>query len=397
MGNGRRDLSGGKRGRVGGVGGEVETFLLNAVLDGLGGRDLLPELLEVRGAHSYGTGRKPPPSAGRRNSTHWHPCTRLAWDPMGSLPAWLVQLGSPKLRQPSADHAPGNHHPKLGTALCASSRGGEAARPHREPQNKLPAAPGEPHRAASGGEETPAPHTLAPLCKRQSGAQSCTQPSSNSPKLLRLLMQSGSKLQMGALGKATLPAHFPAPFPALPCCREKLQPRGPPDPGRGPYLGAGSAGARCPAPVGGSPAPGAAGLTGAAAGAAASAGAAAGRPAACSLTAARRQKGEIKACYFQPCSRNLAGEAGAQRRQQRGMSAAVVPWPCVPPSCCWAAGPAQLAAEPDGGFDLSEEEGKKRKGEGKNKALKREGASRAGGLHGAETQLLPARWVNPQT
>lgn len=49
--------------------------------------------------------------------------------------------------------------------------------------------------------------------------------------------------------------------------------------------------------------------------------------------------------------------------------------------------PAPLAAEPDGGFDLSEEEGKRRKGEGKNKALKREGVSRAVGLLRAEIQL----------
>lgn len=54
VGNGRRDLGGRKRGRVGGVGGEVEPLLFNAVLDGLGGRDLLPELLEVRGAHGLG-------------------------------------------------------------------------------------------------------------------------------------------------------------------------------------------------------------------------------------------------------------------------------------------------------------------------------------------------------
>lgn len=67
-----------------------------------------------------------------------------------------------------------------------------------------------------------------------------------------------------------------------------------------PYLGAGSAGARCPALAGGSPGPGAAGLTGAAAAAAASAGAAAGRPAACSPTAAEtkgRTKSQIQALF----------------------------------------------------------------------------------------------------
>lgn len=101
--------------------------MLNAVLDGLGGRDLLPELLEVRGTHSYGAGRKRPPSAARRSSTHWHPCTRLVRDPTGSLPARLAQLGSLKLRQPGTDRALGNHYPKLGTALSAGSRGEEAA------------------------------------------------------------------------------------------------------------------------------------------------------------------------------------------------------------------------------------------------------------------------------
>ena len=92
------------------------------------------------------------------------------------------------------DCALGNHHLKLGTGLCAGSWGGEAAQPHWEAQNKLPAAPRELCRAAPGGEETPAPHTLAPPCKKKPGAQSCTQPSSNSPKLLRTLMQSGPKL-----------------------------------------------------------------------------------------------------------------------------------------------------------------------------------------------------------
>lgn len=69
------------------------------------------------------------------------------------------------------------------------------------------------------------------------------------------------------------------------------------------------------------------------------------------------------------------------------MPAAVVPHPSMVPSCCQAAVPTQLAAEPDGGFDLSEEEGKKRKGEGKNQALRREGVRRAQGLLRAQIQL----------
>lgn len=79
-------------------------------------------------------------------------------------------------------------------------------------------------------------------------------------------------------------------------------------------------------------------------------------------------------------ARDARGGEGCPWRRDRGRA-------CLRP----AAGPAQLAAEPDGGFDLSEEEGKKRKGEGKNKALKREGASRAGGLLRAETQLCRQR------
>lgn len=125
----------------------------------------------------------------------------------------------------------------------------------------------------------------------------------------------------------------------------KLQPQDPPaePPSSAPYLGGGSAGERCPGPAGGSPAPGAAGLTGAAAGAAASAGAAAGMPAACSLTAAGRQKGDGERRHCGP-------------REGRGTAAGTgsTPW-------LRAAGPAWLAAAPGTGFDLSEEEGKKRK------------------------------------
>lgn len=106
--------------------------------------------------------------------------------------------------------------------------------------------------------------------------------------------------QTFGVGEAPKPAPLLGTAPGLaaaaaPRCflGEKPQPWGRPPvpPNPVPYLGEGSAGARCPGRAGGSPAPGAAGLTGAAAGAAASAGAAAGTPAAYSLTAAGRQKG----------------------------------------------------------------------------------------------------------
>lgn len=145
-----------------------------------------------------------------------------------SLPG-QSSLASPKLRQPSTDHAPGNHHPTPGTAPCAGSQGGEAARPPREAQNKAPTAPTESHRAVpwrGGDPGSPHPGTPPqPPSKRKLGARSCTQPpSSNSP---RLLMQSRPQTLDGRIRKnQTPPARSPAPFPALPCCREKLQ--GPP-------------------------------------------------------------------------------------------------------------------------------------------------------------------------
>lgn len=106
--------------------------------------------------------------------------------------------------------------------------------------------------------------------------------------------------QTFGVGEAPKPAPLLGTAPGLAAAAsphrflgEKPQPWGRPPvpPNPVPYLGEGSAGARCPGRAGGSPAPGAAGLTGAAAGAAASAGAAAGTPAAYSLTAAGRQKG----------------------------------------------------------------------------------------------------------
>lgn len=54
------------------------------------------------------------------------------------------------------------------------------------------------------------------------------------------------------------------------------------------------------------------------------------------------------------------------------------------------AGPAQLPAQPDGGFDLSEEEGKEReKGKGKIKRWKEKGERGAGGV------CLELSWEEP--
>lgn len=133
-----------------------------------------------------------------------------------------------------------------------------------------------------GQEKTPAQGAGGPIL---------TQPSPTPPKLLWLLMQPGPK--PGGVRKSNAAA------------------RTTPHPGRSPHLGAGSAGARCPVPAGGSPALGAAGLTDAAAGAAASAGAAAGRPAACSLTAAGRQKGRNQSVLFP----SLAAETSPGRQR----------------------------------------------------------------------------------
>lgn len=305
--------------------------------------------------------------SGRRGSPHWHPRTGLARDPTGpSLPGW--HSSAPR----SSDCALGNHSPKLGTALCAGTQGGKAAQPHREPQNKPPAASREPRRAVPAGR---GPQPSAPPGRGSQG------PALHPPQLK--LAQAAPAIiatRPQTLNRQDQKSIGPAPSLARSSCSRRPPQR---IPLQGPYLGAGSAGARRPGPGGGSPAPGAAGLTGAAAGAAASAGAAAGRPAACSLTAAGRQKGEIKACYFQPCSRNGAGRPGPAAGDARGGGTAAVCASVLLPGPV----PAQLAAEPDGGFDLSEEEGKRRKGEGKNKALKREGVSRAVGLLRAEIQL----------
>lgn len=53
MGNWRRDLGSWKRGRIGGVGGEVKSLLLDAIFYRLGSSNLFPQLLKVWGTHSF--------------------------------------------------------------------------------------------------------------------------------------------------------------------------------------------------------------------------------------------------------------------------------------------------------------------------------------------------------
>lgn len=190
MGNGRRDLGGRKRGRVGGVGGEVKTFLLNAVLNGLGGSDLLPELLEVRGAHGYGAGRKHWPSAGSGSSTHWHSCSRLAWEPTGSTPcpASTARLPEAPSAQPGPCTRTSRHHLGWKEPEIITKGGQSPLRQLRRGElhglTGKPPAPGEHHRAVPGQEKTPAQGAGGPIL---------TQPSPTPPKLLWLLMQPGPK------------------------------------------------------------------------------------------------------------------------------------------------------------------------------------------------------------
>lgn len=103
----------------------------------------------------------------------------------------------------------------------------------------------------------------------------------------------------------------------------------------------------------------------------------------------RQKEGQIQALF--PAWQGRRGSEAAQRGagsqgwQRWGHGARR----CLHPP----AGPAQLPAQPDGGFDLSEEEGKeKEKGKGKNKALERKGERGArGGVCSELSREEPAK------